>query len=241
MTQEEGASSLERQARSRTRGVGEPERVAPSEAERREREQEEARREAARGADRKTLIQRLAGKPATDVHGRISSGDPMGLYPVCVARMRERAFVLDPDRLFERALIAVAIGMELEPQRCSNEGWLLERVDLALRVLLERDRDAEEHGLPPERPNEHYRLFVQAFFVDPLLARRSSVRYNALEERIRRGFQLLILDGLPLDEVLARGMGPPERLQLDILLGLKAIGLLDDEGVEELRWKGEES
>jgi hypothetical protein len=192
-----------------------------------------------RAADVETLIRRLAGKPAAEALSRLSNGDPLRLHPRCARRIRETYFVLDPDRVFERALVLVASGMEQEPERCTGQEWLVARIDRAIRAVLELDRDQERSGIPPEHPEEHFRLFVEAFFVEPPLARLPSVRLNGLDERIRKGFYKLLLDGLPLEDCLAMGLGPPERLQLDILLALQAIGLLDDAGVEELRWKGE--
>jgi hypothetical protein len=63
------------------------------------------------------------------------------------------------------------------------------------------------------------------------------VCFNGLDVRVRRGFQKLIIDGLPLQECLALGLGPPAQLQHDALVGLNAIGILDDAAVEELRMK----
>jgi hypothetical protein len=195
-----------------------------------------------RAADARVMLQRLAGKPAADVLSRISNGDPLRLYPLCARHIRERCYVLDPDRVFERVLAIVAVGIELEAERCAEPAWLAGKLDESIQSVLEHDRAEEQDGLPPDNPEEHFRLFVEAFYIEPPLARLSSVRYNALDERLRRGFQKLLIEGLPLEEVLAmEGLGPPERLQLDILLGLKAIGLIDEEGVEELRWKGEKA
>jgi hypothetical protein len=234
MAEEETARSLEKPARSSAR----------KDASRPDRPEAGARavEEATRLADTAALIRRIRGKPAADSLSRISNGDPLKLYPLCARRIRETYFLLDPDRVFERALAEVAVGLELEAERCEAPEWLLEKIDLTVQSILEHDRADEHEGLPPDHPETHFRLFIEAFYVEPPLARLSSVRFNALDERLRMGFQKLMIDGLPLEEVLAiEGLGPPERLQLDILVGLKAIGLLDDAGVEELRWKGDKA
>jgi hypothetical protein len=231
MAEEEATRSLGKRGQAAQREIASgPSGEAPS-----ARESEE---EAVRAADAQNLIRRLAGKPSAEILARISNGDPLRLYPLVVRRIREASYLLDPDRAFERMLAEVAVGLQLEAQ-CSEPGWIIEKADAAIRSVLERDSAQERDGIPPERPEEYFRLFVESFFIEPPLARLSSVRFNGLEERIRKGFQKLIIEALPLDEVLAMGLGPPERLQLDILLGLKAIGLLDDDGVEELRWKGD--
>jgi hypothetical protein len=178
-------------------------------------------------------LRRLAGKPADEVLSRISNGDPLELYPLCVQRIRETYFTVDPDRVFERALAFVAVGIEVEKD-CDTAGWLLGRVDRAIQRVLDRDREEERTGIPAENPEEHFRLFVEGFYREPALARLASVRLNDLEERVRKGFHHLLIEGRSVDECLEMGLGPPERLQRDILIALQAIGLIDDAGFKEL-------
>lgn len=192
---------------------------------------------ALRLADTLTLLRRMAGRPAAEVLARITDGDMLRLFPLCAQRIRDTFYILDPERVFERALAEVAVGIEIEGERSAEPAWLLERVDRAIQSVLERDRHEEHAGIPPEQPLKHYPLFIQSCFVEPALARLASVRYNALDGRVRQGFQKLIVEAMPLELVLEMGLGPPDRLQLDILHALQAIGLLDDEGVEELRAK----
>jgi hypothetical protein len=87
----------------------------------------ESEEQAFRAADAQTVIRRLAGKPSAEILSRISNGDPLQLYPLGVRRLRETFYLLDPDRVFERALAEVAVGMQLEAQRCSEPGRLLEK------------------------------------------------------------------------------------------------------------------
>jgi hypothetical protein len=197
--------------------------------------------EASRAADIEVLVRRLAGKPADDILSRISDGDLLRIYPLCARRIRERYFVIDADRVFERALALVAVGItvEIEKKKCATMEWQVEIVDRAISLTLDQDREEEASGLPANDPEKHFRLFVEAFFREPALARTAAVRLNGLDERVRKGFYMLLLDGLPVENCLAAGLGPPERLQHDILIALQAVGLLDDAGVEELRWKGD--
>src|SRR5262245_14935975 len=83
-----------------------------------------ARTPALGATDTEVILRRLAGKPASEVLARISNGDPLRLYPRCVQRIRERFFVLDPDRAFEHALAVVAVGIEIEAERCVQPEWL---------------------------------------------------------------------------------------------------------------------
>jgi len=230
MAQEE-TGRLEHAAPPRSRSpAARGETVAPIEA----RGDEEQRR-----ADTLTLLRRLAGRPAAEVLARIADGDLLRLFPLCAQRVRELCYVLDPERIFERALAEVAVEIELAGERCGEAELLIACVDRAIQSVLERDRRDEHDGVPLVRPEASYPLFVEACKLEPGLARLASVRYNALDARVRRGFQKLIIEALPLAEVLELDLGPPERLQLDILHALQAIGLLDDDGVEELRARGE--
>src|SRR5262249_34249464 len=117
-------------------------------------------------------------------------------------------------------------------EACSRPGWLLGKIDQAIQTILERDGEDERAGVPAENPREHFRLFVEGLFLLPEHARLASVRLNGLEERVRKGFYLLLIEGRPLGEVLEAGLGPEERLYEDILIGLQAVGLLDEKGFE---------
>jgi hypothetical protein len=183
--------------------------------------------------DVSSLLRRLAGKPAAEVLARLSGGDPLRLYPLCARRIREGFFVLDPERVFERALAMVAVGIEIEGEACTRPEWLTHTLDRAIARTLEQDREEERAGLPPEDPEQRFALFIEVFFLEPPLARLAAVRLNGLEERVRKAFQLLLVEGRPLEECLELGLGPPERLQADILEALEAIGLIDEHGFGE--------
>lgn len=204
------------------------------------RSEDQLAADAQRQADTHTLLRRLAGKSAAEVLARIAEGDLLRLFPLCAQRIRDAAYILDPERVFEHALSRAAVRIEIGGERCSEPGWLAECVDMAILAILERDRQDEQAGIPPDQPSKHFPVFIESCYVEPTAARLASIRYNALDARIRLGFQKLIVEGKPLQDVLELGLGPPERLQLDILLALKAIGLIDEAGVEELRVKEEQ-
>ena len=178
----------------------------------------------------KALIARLAGRTAREVLARISDGDPLRLYPLCAHRTRERYFVVDPDRVFERALSSVAVGMEIDSSGCERADWLIERIDAALRSVLEEDREAERTGARTESGflDPKYLVFVEAFGTEPARARSAAVQFNGLDERARKAFFHLLVDGESVEACLQRGLGPPDRLRNDVLTALWALGHLDD-------------
>ncbi|HEX6886099.1 MAG TPA: hypothetical protein VF530_22185 [Planctomycetota bacterium] len=229
MAPEEELGQLQGEARRPSPRREPPRHLDPSE--------EQLGADAQRQTDTLTLLRRLAGRPAAEVLARIAEGDLLRLFPLCAQRIREAAFLLDPERVFEHALSKAAVRIEIDGEHCAEPGWLAECVDRAIQAILERDRQDEQAGIPPDQPSKHFPVFIESCYVEPTAARLASIRYNALDARIRQGFQKVIVEGEPLQKVLELGLGPLERLQLDILLALKAIGLLDDAGVEELRVK----
>src|SRR5688572_12142577 len=84
--------------------------------------------DALRQADTLTLLRRMAGKPAAEVLARIADGDMLRLFPQCAQRIRDTFFILDPERVFERALTGVAVGIEIEGERCADPAWLVGRI-----------------------------------------------------------------------------------------------------------------
>jgi hypothetical protein len=184
-----------------------------------------------------TLLRRLAGRPAAEVLGRISDGDPLRLYPSCAYRISERYFSIDPDRVFERALATVAVSLETEPENCDQAEWLVEKIDRAIRYVLKVDQEEDRSGPPPDDEflDPRYRVFVEAFGVEPPLARTAAVRFNGLDERVRKGFFHLLVYGESVETcVNERALAPPQQLRRDVLTALWALGHLDDAGLEEM-------
>lgn len=185
------------------------------------------------------ILGRLAGQPAPEILARISSDDPLKLYAGVAQRIRDRWFVLDPDRVLERALPIVAVSLEHHPEGCEHPDWLLERMDRAIQLVLDSDREEDRRG-PLDTdgfPDPRFEVFVRTFLVPPALSLAASVRLNGLGDRVRRVFFELMIEARPVEECLERGLGPPEQLRIDALTALWGLGHLDD---DELRWMIEE-
>jgi hypothetical protein len=191
-------------------------------------------------SDAGALLERLAGRPASESLSRLASDDPLKLYEQVARRIRERWFVIDPDRVFEHALPIVAVSLEHEPEGCSQPDWLTARVDRAIHLVLDADREEDRRG-PLDTDgfsDPRFAVFVTTFLVEPPLALAAAVRLNGLNDRVRRVFFELMIEARPVEECLERGLGPPEQLRMDALTALWGLGHLDD---DELRWMIEES
>jgi hypothetical protein len=188
-------------------------------------------------ADREALLRRMEGRPAAETLARLANGDPLRLYECCAHRIRETFFFLDPDRVFERVLPLAAVGLEVDAEASRRPEWLVGLADRAIQAVLDHDREQERAGIPLDAPEEFFPLFSAAFYIDAPLARLSSVRLNGLEERVRKGFYYLLVEGRPLEECYGLGLGPPDVLQRDMLGALEAIALIDEGGLRKKKRK----
>jgi hypothetical protein len=182
------------------------------------------------------LLARLASREPAEILGRIADGDPLQLYPLCAHRIQERYFVLDADRVHERALAFVATAVGVEIDAIARPDWLISIIDRAIESRLNEDREEERAGkVPCEPTDQRYRIFVESFGTEPTLARAAAVRFNGLEERNRRGFFHLLIYGEAIETCLEKGMGPPDDLRNDILTALWALGHLDDQELDQMK------
>ena len=187
--------------------------------------------------DRSVLLARLIGLEISEILPRIQSADALGVQPVCMRRLRERALIIDPERAFARGLVEVAFAMSIamSPEELSP-GWIQNNVDRALSRLIEEDREAEraDEGNPP-RDNRPYR-FVHDAFATPLdKCRSATVEFNALPHRTRFAFLVLLVDNTDVDECLDTGLWTPEELRMDIWTAFRVLGHITESELEEFR------
>ena len=62
------------------------------------------------------------------IMGRLLDLDPLDLHPVCSRRVRERAYLIDPQRVYDACIERVAIRWESAPKEADLE-WLTGEVD----------------------------------------------------------------------------------------------------------------
>ncbi len=174
-----------------------------------------------------------AGETPEEVHARIASGDPLDLYPLCGVRIRERSLLLDADRVFGRALAVVAVSTVVEREDRGSGPWLLDKVDRAIRLLLQEDQEQERSATPAD-DDSAYLFLVDAFAIERALARTAAVRFNNLDERARRVFFRLLVDGASVETCLTEGLGDRKSMREDALRTLCALGYINDEELREM-------
>lgn len=154
----------------------------------------------------------------------ITGGDPLGLYPLAAARVRERCLVLDPDRAFDESVFnVVALSLLLE-RRDDFDAWLLARVDEALDNLVRRDSEALRRGaLDDEQVRESGEYLAGCLGLPADEALAAATRFNRLPWRTRRAFFALLVEQRTVADCLRAELGPRDDLRERTLRALEAL------------------
>lgn len=169
------------------------------------------------------------GKSPEEIHPRLRAGDPLGVHQLGMSRLREQAFLIDPDRLYERSLAVIAYAASKASWEHLGPDWLQRCVEVAMARILTDDQTEERlaPGSPPE-DESFYRFIHLAFGIERGLVRRAAVRFNALPHRTRYAFFRLLVDGIPVDDCVREHGGTRDEVREDILNGFRALGHLGE-------------
>src|SRR5262249_19288893 len=100
-------------------------------------------REASLGQERRSWPSFLRGEDSSEVLARLSHGDPLKLAEGAARRLRERWILLDPDRVYYRALGVIADAVPCEDPPADLAEWTRLKIDLAIDQLVRGDRETE--------------------------------------------------------------------------------------------------
>ena len=176
-----------------------------------------------------------------DIYSKISNGDPFHLEARSGHRLHVRWYILDPERVYQKAMAYVAHrAAAKEPDR-GKAAWFDSCIDAAIRSILTEDREMERAGHSPGLNEDWAHEHLARMFQIPLgLARKASVQFNDLPDLDRRAFFDLIVKGIPPEEVMAMKYGTRRELRLGVLRCLEAVGHLDGEEVDRILNYGED-
>lgn len=187
---------------------------------------ESGARSALQLADPPQWIWSLAARDAASVASRLEEHDSLHLQVATAARLRERCQLSDPERVFARACIRVAVAAAKLKGDCppveSMGGWIVHEVDLAAEDVLLADRIALRDGLTYAEDRDHYDFFHLACMVVPESCLFVSVNFHDLPFDARRAFFALFIEQKSVDDALAAGLGPRERLRRNAQISLDA-------------------
>lgn len=130
----------------------------------------------------------------------------MEIECACAVRLRRHAYLLDGHRVLTRLARAA-----LEPAEGVSLGDapdLEDRIDSAIHDLVIED----EARLPSQPPSRDHMLFMASIGVESSKSHQAGQRFNALPYAIRKTFLLLCLEGVSIEDCVARGMGLTDTL-----------------------------
>lgn len=168
----------------------------------------------------------LRGGDAGEILARLSAGDPLRLQEASARRLREVWILLEPERVYHRALAACATGAAIDDPPADLSAWARAKVDLAIEILVRADSEAEQSH--PELVNEHEKIFpllTDSLMIDPELVRFVSVSFNALDPLPRRAFFELMIEGREVAEVIEAGPWDEDGLYEAVQAALATMGL----------------
>ncbi|HED63955.1 MAG TPA: hypothetical protein ENJ09_00205 [Planctomycetes bacterium] len=143
--------------------------------------------------------------------------------------IRREGLLLDPQRLFEAALIEVAGELSLDEAPAESDVWLTERVRRALRRVRNRDAQWVQRAGGSETDVGPGAFLVEAFRVPESEAAEAALRFHELEQRTRRIFLALTVDGWSLARTSERFGGDARELADAVWEGMHALGLATEE------------
>src|SRR5262245_15046119 len=163
-------------------------------------------KEASRGPDRPNWPSFLRGADAQEIHARLSQGDALRLLENSTRRLREVWFLLDPERVYNRAVGVCATAAAREDPPEDLAAWAHAKIDLAIEQLVRED--LEEERAHPEFVSEEAKAFpllTDSLMLDPELVRAASVAFNTLDPLPRRAFFELMIEGREIGECIESG------------------------------------
>lgn len=155
----------------------------------------------------------LRGEDASEILAHLSEGDPLRLQEASARRLREVWYLLEPERVYLRALAVCAKAASKEDPPQDLDAWKVAKIDLAIEQLVRADYEAERAH--PELVAEEEKVFpllTDSLMLDPELVRFASVAFNALGQLPRRAFFELMIEGREVADVVEAGPWDEEGL-----------------------------
>ena len=182
----------------------------------------------------------LRGTSAREVLHRIASGDPLELERRSRARIDERAFLVDVERLVARGLARVAYEARRYNGFPPLDRWLERILDRAIGELLDEDRFAARDRAPADdRTHASFAFLTEELGIAPEVARKVAVVFNDLPEHVRRCYWALAVQRKSPEECAAEGLGSPREVERNAERAVLAMSMLVDPGPGDDTERGE--
>jgi hypothetical protein len=170
---------------------------------------------------------------------RLLDGDPLGLEQRARGHLEQQALLLDPERLFLRAVARAAFAGARRDDAELSGAWIDSQVERAAADLMDEDRAAERAGAATDPGEARYAFLADALGVVPEVARRACVVFNDLPRRVRRAWWLAVVERRPLERCVIEGLGTPQQVRADLRRALLTLSMLEDPGDDPGQGGGE--
>ena len=157
---------------------------------------------------------------------KIRENDLLDLFPTCAARIRDRAVLVDSERVFDLCLARIAVNSQSLGSPPDLD-WLVEQVDGAVDHALRQDQRLDRSGAVPEEDDPNYHFMVLALAMHPTLTCSAVVAFNALPQLDRDRF-FALFDGNNIDQCTTLGLGSREEVGQSMRDCLRALKYLDE-------------
>ncbi|HEX6885332.1 MAG TPA: hypothetical protein VF530_18300 [Planctomycetota bacterium] len=160
------------------------------------------------------------------MYAHLCNGDPLRVRERAALRLRETWYLLEPDRVYEKALGTIAVAARCDDPPADLDGWAALQIDRTIARLVRADEEAERTspGLLTDEQRT-FPLLTESLRVDPELVRTVSVAFNVLPPLPRRAFFELLIEGAEVADCVERGPWDHDGLYAAIHTALAALGL----------------
>jgi len=154
-------------------------------------------------------------------------------------RLRECAFLFDPDRIARMSLLSAVGELETFPPDLVTEEWMDERIDRSVRLAILQDVEDELDGVAIDPEDSSFEFAAETLGVPLEMTRGSVVRFNALDYPARKAFIETAVAGKRVRDSVEAGLGSLEEYLNHLRQALIALGMIaerpstDDSGGEE--------
>jgi hypothetical protein len=173
----------------------------------------------------------LVAEHPQEVLHRLLDGDPLQLGDRCRVHLRRRAFFLNVERLFFKAVARTSFAAMSYAGRPPLDPWLDACIDRAIEDMRSEQYDEEFRSLPPALSEDQafYLAFAQKTGIEMGLSRLACLALNSLPQESRLAFQAVGIEGKTIHRYVAEGNGPPERIRsLLRTVALSVLLVLED-------------
>ncbi|HVS19674.1 MAG TPA: hypothetical protein VMT18_13805, partial [Planctomycetota bacterium] len=116
----------------------------------------------------------------------LADGDPLGIEERVRALLRQKAWLIDVERMLARGVAAVAFAAHRYNGFPDLERWIARELERAALMLIEEDREAVLDGRPADfETAASLRWLTESLGLPAAASTRATVAFHALPDEVR--------------------------------------------------------